>query len=56
MTTNDRSFDEIADAVHDAERRAFHLDDPEYLEHEKEVFDTLADGVVGYERDQADDD
>jgi hypothetical protein len=54
VTTDDRSFEDIAEAVHEAERRAFHLDDPEYLDLEKDVFDTLAEGVVGYERDQPD--
>lgn len=46
---HDPAFDEIADAVHNAEERAFHLDDTEYVEQEKEAFDKLSDGVVGYE-------
>jgi hypothetical protein len=45
----DQAFDEIADAVHNAEERAFHLDDNDYVAHEKETFDKLSDGVVGYE-------
>jgi hypothetical protein len=54
VTTSDRSFEEIADAVHEAERKAFHLDDPDYLDQEKDVFDALAEGVVGYEREAED--
>jgi hypothetical protein len=46
---HDPAFDEIADAVHNAEERAFHLDDNEYVTQEKETFDKLSDGVVGYE-------
>ena len=49
MKTDDQSFDDIVDAVHDAETKAFHLDDEEYMEQEKKVFDELAEGVVGYE-------
>lgn len=46
---HDPAFDDIADAVHNAEERAFHLDDNEYVAQEKETFDKLSDGVVGYE-------
>ena len=55
MKDHDPEFDEIADAVHDAEERAFHLDDTEYVAQEKETFDKLSDGVVGYEHPGTDD-
>lgn len=51
MKTDAEEFEELAGAVHAAERKAFHLDDVAYVEREKEVFDQLADGVVGYEHE-----
>lgn len=51
MKTDAEEFEELAGAVHAAERMAFHLDDVAYVEREKEVFDQLADGVVGYEHE-----
>lgn len=54
MTKDDPTYDDIADEVHDAEERAFHLKDADYVERERETFERLADGVVGYEKDGGD--